>query len=75
MPLPFSPPSITEAEIEEVVATLRSGWLSTGPRTAELQTRFAAYIGTPDALALSSCTGGLHVAVASLGIGPGDAVF
>jgi dTDP-4-amino-4,6-dideoxygalactose transaminase len=73
--LPFSPPSITEAEIEAVVDTLRSGWVTTGPKTKQFEREFAQYIGADAALALNSCTGGLHIALAALGIGPGDEVI
>lgn len=73
--LPFSPPDITDAEIEEVVDSLRSGWITTGPKTRLFEQEFAAYIGAPSALALSSCTDALHLALAALGIGPGDEVI
>ncbi len=73
--LPFSPPDITEAEIEAVVDTLRSSWITTGPKTKKFETEFASFIGAPGALALNSCTGGLHVALAALNIGPGDEVI
>jgi len=58
-----------------VVATLRSGWITTGPRTAQFEEEFRAYTGAAHALAVSSCTGGLHLALAGLGIGPGDEVI
>jgi dTDP-4-amino-4,6-dideoxygalactose transaminase len=73
--LPFSPPNITKEEIDAVVEVLRSGWISAGPRTQLFENAFAKYIGIPDALALSSCTGGLHLALAALGVGPGDEVI
>lgn len=73
--LPFSPPSITEQEIDAVVDTLRSSWITTGPRTRQFEQEFAAYVGAAGALALNSCTAGLHVALATLGIGPGDEVI
>ena len=72
--LPFSPPSIGEAEIEAVVAALRSGWITTGPRTAAFERRFAEFVGAEDAVGLNSCTAGLQTALALSGIGPGDAV-
>lgn len=72
--LPFSVPSIDKDEIREVVDTLRSGWLTTGPKARRFEEDFATYVGAPAALALSSCTGALHVALASLGVGPGDQV-
>lgn len=73
--LPFSPPVLGEEEIAEVVDTLRSGWITTGPKTRRFEQEFAAWIGSPTALALNSCTGALHVALAVLGIGPGDEVI
>ena len=73
--LPFSPPLIGEEEIAEVVDTLRSDWITTGPKVKRFETDFAAAIGAPDALALSSCTAALHVALKALDIGPGDTVI
>jgi dTDP-4-amino-4,6-dideoxygalactose transaminase len=72
--LPYSPPTLGEEEIEEVVRTLRSGWITTGPRTAEFERRFADFVGAEDAVGLNSCTAGLQTALALSGIGPGDAV-
>ena len=72
--VPFSPPDIGEEEIREAVDTLRSDWITTGPKTALFEHEFAAYVGAPGALALNSCTAGLHIALATLGIGPGDRV-
>lgn len=71
----LAPPSIGDEEIAEVVATLRSGWLSTGPRVHEFERRFAAYVGAPHAIALNSCTAGLHLSLLAAGIGPGDEVI
>lgn len=73
--VPFHRPSIGEAEIAEVVDTLRSGWLTTGPRTAQFEQEMSAYVQAPFALAVNSCTSGLHLALAALGIGPGDEVI
>ncbi len=73
--LPFSPPLVGEEEIQEVVDTLRSTWITTGPKTKRFEADFAAYLGAPGALALNSCTAGLHTALATLGIGPGDEVI
>jgi dTDP-4-amino-4,6-dideoxygalactose transaminase len=73
--LPFSPPLIGEEEIGEVVDTLRSDWITTGPKVKRFEREFATYLGAPAALALNSCTAALHVALATLGIGPGDAVI
>ena len=73
--LPFNQPDITQAEIDEVVDTLRSGWITTGPKTKEFERRFAEYVGVRHAIAVNSCTGGLHVALAAADIGPGDEVI
>jgi dTDP-4-amino-4,6-dideoxygalactose transaminase len=72
--LSFSPPLIGEEEIEEVVKALRSGWITTGPRVDRFQSEFRDFVGAEAALALNSCTGALHIALAVLGIGPGDRV-
>jgi len=56
--LPFSPPWVGQEEIDEVADTLRSGWLSTGPKTRLFEQRFAARLNAPEALALNSCTAG-----------------
>src|SRR6516225_3996151 len=71
----FHQPSIGEEEITEVVDTLRSGWLTTGPRTARFEREFRALVGAPHAVALSSATAALHLALAGLEIGPGDEVI
>ena len=73
--LPFSPPCVGEEEINEVVDTLRSNWITTGPKTRQFEAEFAAYLGAPGALALNSCTAGLHTVLVTLGIGPGDEVI
>jgi dTDP-4-amino-4,6-dideoxygalactose transaminase len=73
--IPFHRPSIGEPEIEAVASTLRSGWLTTGPRTAHFEAEFKAYVQAPYALGVNSCTSGLHLALAALGIGPGDEVI
>jgi len=73
--LAFSPPVIGEEEIREVVDTLHSDWLTTGPKTRRFEQEFAQYVGATGALALNSCTAGLHTALAALGIGPGDEVI
>ncbi len=73
--LPFSPPDITNAEVEAVVEALRSGWITTGPRTHHFEQEFAASIGAPAALAVNSCTAALHLALLALDIGPGDEVI
>lgn len=75
--LPYSPPSIGQAEIDEVVETLKSDWITTGPRTRAFEAAFGEYVGAPGgtSLMLNSCTAGLHVALVALGIGPGDEVI
>ncbi len=73
--LVFGAPDIREAEIEEVVKTLKSGWLSTGPRVARFEKDFKNYIGCKHAIALNSCTAGLHLALEIAGIGEGDEVI
>jgi dTDP-4-amino-4,6-dideoxygalactose transaminase/lipopolysaccharide/colanic/teichoic acid biosynthesis glycosyltransferase len=73
--LPLSPPCISDEEIAEVVDTLRSDWITTGPKVKRFEQEFAAAVNAPAALALSSCTAALHLALISLGIGPGDAVL
>jgi dTDP-4-amino-4,6-dideoxygalactose transaminase len=73
--LSFSPPLIGEEEIAEVAESLRSAWLTTGPRVHAFEERFAEFVGVDDAVALNSGTSALHVALASLGIGPGDDVI
>jgi dTDP-4-amino-4,6-dideoxygalactose transaminase len=73
--LPFNQPDIEQAEIEEVVDALRSGWITTGPKTKAFERRFAEYVGARHAIAVNSCTGGLHVALAAANIGPGDEVI
>jgi dTDP-4-amino-4,6-dideoxygalactose transaminase len=73
--LPFSPPTISKEEIAEVTDTLSSDWISTGPKVKEFENKFARHLGADAALALNSCTAGLHLALISLGIGPGDEVI
>ena len=72
--LEFAPPLIGDEEIEEVVRTLRGGWITTGERAHEFEERFADYVGAPAALAVNSATSAMHLALAELGIGEGDAV-
>jgi dTDP-4-amino-4,6-dideoxygalactose transaminase len=74
-PLGFQPPSIGEEEIEAVAETLRSGWLTTGPRAALLEERMAEYLQAEHVLAVASGTAALHLALVALGIGPGDEVI
>lgn len=72
--LPFSRPSISEEEIAAVADVLRSGWITTGARAAAFEEEFASYCGAAGAVALASATGGMHLLLAALGIGPGDEV-
>jgi dTDP-4-amino-4,6-dideoxygalactose transaminase len=73
--IPFSPPDITELEIEEVIKTMKSGWLTTGPRTKEFERNIAEYVGTNKAVCLNSATAALELTLRILGIGPGDEVI
>jgi dTDP-4-amino-4,6-dideoxygalactose transaminase len=72
--LEFSPPVLGDEEITSVVETLRSGWLTSGPRAALLEERFAARVGTAHAVATSSCTAALHLALVAAGLDAGDEV-
>lgn len=74
-PVPFAPPWIEEEDVQEVVAALRSGWITTGPRTRRFEEAFAVAVDAPAALALNSGTAALHTALAALAIGPGDSVL
>jgi len=73
--LPFSRPSITDADIAAVGEVLRSGWITTGPRTAEFEQKFCDYVGCSGAAALSSATAGMHLTLKALDIGAGDEVI
>jgi dTDP-4-amino-4,6-dideoxygalactose transaminase len=73
--IPFHRPSIGQAEIDSVVAALRSGWLTSGPRTAQFENEFKDYVQASESLAVNSCTAALHLSLAALGIGPGDEVI
>jgi len=73
--LPFCAPLIGEEEISEVVDTLRSDWITTGPKVKRFEQDFAQFVHAPDALAVNSGTAALHLALLALGIGPGDAVI
>ena len=73
--IPFSPPDMTEAEVKEVAAAILSGWITTGPRTKELERQIAAYIGTNKAVCLNSQTACAEMALRLLGIGAGDEVI
>ncbi|MEK6805944.1 MAG: DegT/DnrJ/EryC1/StrS aminotransferase family protein [Pseudomonadota bacterium] len=74
--LPFALPEIGDDEIAEVVSTLRSGWVTTGPKTKQFEADFAAYLGGGvETVAVNSATAGLHLGLEALGIGPGDEVI
>ena len=73
--LPYALPSIGEEEIAEVVDSLRSGWVTMGPKVKRFETDISAYIGSRHAIAVNSCTAGLHIALTALGIGPADEVI
>jgi dTDP-4-amino-4,6-dideoxygalactose transaminase len=73
--LNFAPPMITDEDVEEVADTLRSGWITTGPRAQQFESEFAEYVGAPAALAVNSATAAMHVALAALGIGEDDSVI
>jgi UDP-4-amino-4,6-dideoxy-N-acetyl-beta-L-altrosamine N-acetyltransferase len=73
--LPFALPDISEAEIDAVVDSLRSGWITTGPKVKEFEQRFAEAVGAKHAVALNSCTAALHLALEAIGIGPDDEVI
>lgn len=73
--LVFGSPRIEEEEIQEVVATLRSGWIGTGPRVGKFEAAFRDYTGARHAMALSSCTAALHLSMVAIGVGPGDEVI
>jgi dTDP-4-amino-4,6-dideoxygalactose transaminase len=73
--LVFGAPQIEQAEIDEVVDSIRSGWLGTGPKVARFEDDFKGYKGAPHAAALYSCTAALHLAMVASGVGPGDEVI
>ncbi|MFA7405799.1 MAG: DegT/DnrJ/EryC1/StrS family aminotransferase, partial [Pelobacteraceae bacterium] len=73
--LVFGAPAIEEAEIEEVVACMRSGWLGTGPKVAQFEEDFREYKNAPYAVAVNSCTAALHLSMLAAGLKPGDEVI
>jgi len=73
--LPFHKPSIEDEEISEVIDTLKSGWITTGPKTKLFEEKFREYVGSRYAIAVSSCTAGLHLGLVAAGIGQGDEVI
>src|SRR5882672_4394133 len=73
--IPFYKPSIGSEEIDEVVATLKGGWLTTGPRTKQFEAEFAGYIHQKHAIAVNSCTAALHLALEAIGLKAGQSVI
>lgn len=73
--IPFSPPDVTDAEIEEVVKAMKSGWITTGPRTKEFERRIAEYVGVKKTVCLNSATAAMELTLRILGVGPGDEVI
>ncbi len=73
--LPFSTPTIDDAEINEVVDSLKSGWITTGPKVKRFEEEFRSYVGSPFAVALSSATAGLHLTLLALKIQEGDEII
>lgn len=73
--IPFSPPDITDEEIDKVVEAMKSGWITTGPRTKEFERKIAEYIGVNKAVCLNSATAAMELTLRILGIGPGDEVI
>ncbi len=73
--VPFSPPDMSEAEIEQVAEALRSGWITTGPKTKEFERQIAAYVGTNKAVCLNSATAAMEMALRLIGVGPEDEVI
>ena len=73
--IPFHQPLIGQEEVDEVIDTLRSGWLTTGPKTAKFEKAFCEYIDCEHAVAVNSCTAGLHLALVAADVGPGDEVI
>lgn len=73
--LPFALPLIEDDEIKEVADSLKSGWITTGPKTKEFEERFKEWVGSKQAIAVNSCTAALHLSLVASGIGPGDEVI
>ena len=71
----FSPPDMSEAEVEQVAEALRSGWITTGPKTKEFERQIAAYCGTAKAVCLNSATAAMEMALRLIGVGPDDEVI
>ncbi|MFD2614857.1 DegT/DnrJ/EryC1/StrS family aminotransferase [Paenibacillus gansuensis] len=75
MNIPYALPYIGDEEIQQVINTMKSYWLTRGPLTSEFEEKFSAFAGSPHAIGLNSCTAGLHLAQLAVGIGPGDEVI
>ena len=73
--IPFHRASVGEEEVQAVSEVIRSGWLTMGPKTIEFESEFARYIGVEHAIAVSSCTAALHLALEAAGVSPGDEVL
>ena len=73
--IPFSPPTIKEEDINKVVEVLKSGWITTGPKTKQFEKDITEYVGSASTVALSSCTAALEMTLRVLGIGEGDEVI
>ena len=73
--IPFSPPDMSEAEVQEVAEALRSGWITTGPKTKEFERQIAAYVGTEKAVCLNSATAAMEMVLRLIGVGPDDEVI
>src|SRR5436190_22952283 len=74
LPIPFYKPSIGEEKINEVVDTLRGGWLTTGPKVKQFESEFSQYLGHRHSVALNSCTAALHLALEAIGLKAGQSV-
>lgn len=73
--IPFSPPDVTDAEIQEVILAMKSGWITTGPRTKEFERKIAEFVGVNKAACLNSATAAMELVLRIMGIGPGDEVI
>lgn len=73
--IPFSPPDVTDAEIQEVILAMKSGWITTGPRTKEFERKIAEFVGVNKAVCLNSATAAMELVLRIMGIGPGDEVI
>src|SRR5687768_9311617 len=73
--LPFACPDTDETEINEIAETIRSGWITTGPKTRQFEMEFAAYVGARYAIAVNSCTAAMHLALEAIGLQRSDEVI